>query len=225
VDNILQKIDWYDLFENAGQQLGLGTGAETTASDGVVKTIIACTDVLRRAGKLSRDPLDGNPYMIINSTILDRLLKSAPAMLGRSGGNAVDFKPLSDEAWAGLREIGTLRVEPITFQTGGEMLDAASKEQVDKIATLLIDNYPGYRVAVRGHTGAGDEEANRQLSLARARVVVQYLVAVHALDAQRLRAEGKGASQPPLRKPGESARAFQYRLPRVEFALLEENVL
>jgi outer membrane protein OmpA-like peptidoglycan-associated protein len=225
VEKILQKIDWYDLFENTAQQFGLGSGADTTATDGVVKTIIACTDILRRTGKLPRDPLEGNPYVIINSGLLEKLLKSAPAMVGRQGASPVDFKPLSADAWRSLREVGTLRVEPITFQAGGELLDATGKEQVDQIAALLSNNYPGYRVAVRGHTGAGDDEGNRKLSLARAEVVAQYLIAVHAIDPDRLHAEGKGASQPPHRKPGESERAYRYRLPRVEFVLLEENVL
>jgi outer membrane protein OmpA-like peptidoglycan-associated protein/ABC-type nitrate/sulfonate/bicarbonate transport system substrate-binding protein len=225
MENVLHKIDWYDLFENARQQFGLGTNADATPTDGIVKTIIACTDILRRVGKLPRDPLDGNPYVIINSSPLEKLLKNAPAMVGRQGGSPVDFKPLSEAAWKSLREVGTLRVEPIAFQPGGELLDAAGKEQVDKIAALLITNYPGYRVAVRGHTGAGDEEENRKLSLARAQVVAQYLITVHAIDADRLHAEGRGASQPPPRKPGESERAFQYRLPRVEFVLLEENIL
>jgi hypothetical protein len=48
---------------------------------------------------------------------------------------------------------------------------------------------------------------------------------VHAIDPDRLYTEGKGASQPPPRKPGESERAYRYRLPRVEFVLLEENAL
>ncbi len=225
IENILQKIDWYDLFENAEQQFGLATSADTTATDGLVKTIIACMDILRRTGKLPRDPLEGNPYLIINSSLLEKLVKSVPAMVGRQGGSPGDFNPLSDEAWKALREIGTLRVEPITFQAGGDRLDDMGKEQVDKIAALLVNNYPGYRVAVRGHTGAGDEEENQKLSRSRAQVVVQYLVAVHAIDADRLRAEGKGASQPPPRRPGESERAYRYRLPRVEFVLLEENAL
>src|SRR5919109_2286022 len=225
VESILQKIDWYDLFENAGQQFGLGTSADTTATDGLVKTIIACTDILRRTGKLARDPLEGNPYVIINSSILEKLIKNVPAMVGRQGGSPIAFKPLSDDTWKGLREVGTLRVEPITFQSGGELLDDTGKEQVDKIAALLVTNYPGYRVAVRGHTAAGDEEENKKLSLGRAQVVVQYLIAVHAIDPDRLHAEGKGASQPPHRKPGESERAYRYRLPRVEFVLLEENAL
>lgn len=225
VENILRKIDWYDLFENAGQQFGLATGADTPATDGLVKSIIACTDVLRRTGKLTRDPLEGNPYVIINSSLLEKLVKGVPALVGRQGGSPVDFAPLNDAAWQNLREVGTLRVEPIPFQTGGEHLDDTGKEQVDKIAALLLHNYPGYRVAVRGHTGAGDAEENTKLSHSRAQVVVQYLIAVHALDPDRLHAEGKGAAQPPARKPGESERAYRYRLPRVEFVLLEENAL
>jgi outer membrane protein OmpA-like peptidoglycan-associated protein len=222
---MLHKIDWYDLFENARQQFGIATDVDTAASDGIVKTIIACTDVLKRTGKLQGDPLEGNPYLIINSGILEKLVKNVPAMVGRQEGSRSDFAPLSEAAWKELREIGTLRVEPITFQTGEQRLDDTGKEQVDKIATLLINNYPGYRVSVRGHTGAGDEEENQQLSRRRAEVVGQYLIAVHAMDADRLHAEGKAASQPPPRKPGESERAYRYRLPRVEFVLLEENAL
>jgi len=225
VENILQKIDWYDLFENAGQQFGLAVSAATPATDGLVKTIIACTDILRRTGKLARDPLEGNPYVIINSSLMEKLIKNIPAMVGRQGGSPVDFTPLSEDTWKSLREVGTLRVEPITFRAGGDVLDDTGKEQVDKIAALLVNNYPDYRIAVRGYSGAGDEVENRKLSRARAQVVAQYLVAVHAIDPDRLHAEGLGASQPLARKPGESERAYQYRLPRVEFVLLGENAL
>jgi outer membrane protein OmpA-like peptidoglycan-associated protein len=225
LENILQKIDWYDLFENAGQQFSLGVSAATPATDGLVKTIIACTDILRRTGKLARDPLEGNPYVIINSSLIEKLNQIIPAMVGRQGSSPVDYAPLSDDTWKTLREVGTLRVEPITFRSGGELLDGTGKEQVDKIAALLVNNYPGFRIAVRGHTGAGDEAENRKLSHSRAQVVAQYLVAVHAIDADRLHAEGIGASQSVARKPGESERAYQYRLPRVEFVLLEENTL
>jgi outer membrane protein OmpA-like peptidoglycan-associated protein len=225
VEKILQKIDWYDLFENAGQQFGLAVSAVTPATDGLVKTIIACTDILRRTGKLPRDPLEGNPYVIINSSLMEKLIKTVPAMVGRQGGSPVDFTPLREDTWKSLREVGTLRVEPITFRAGGDLLDDTGKEQVDKIATLLVNNYPDYRIAVRGHTGTGDEVENRKLSRARAQVVAQYLVAVHAIDPDRLHAEGLGASQPLARKPGESERANQYRLPRVEFVLLGENAL
>src|SRR5262245_63099019 len=81
VETILRKIDWYDLFENAEQQFGLATSADMPATDGLVKSIIACTDVLRRTGKLARDPLEGNPYMIINSSLLEKLVKAVPALV------------------------------------------------------------------------------------------------------------------------------------------------
>ena len=80
-------------------------------------------------------------------------------------------------------------------------------------------------MAVRGHTGPGDEEANKKLSQERADAVAQRLIAVHGVDTARLYAEGCGSSQPPPRKPDESARAYRYRLPRVEFVLLEDNRL
>ena len=130
-------------------------------------------------------------------------------MVGRQGGSPVDFTPLSDDAWKSLREIGTLRVEPITFQAGGELLDETGKEQVDKIAALLINNYPGYRIAVRGHTGAGDEEENRKLSLqSEPRWWHSISSPCTPSMPDRLHAEGKGASQPLARKPGESERAL-----------------
>lgn len=225
VEAVLHKIDWYDLFENAGQQFGLAAGVGVATNDGLIKTIIACTDVLRRTGKLSHDPLEGNPYLILNSSIVEKLVKNTPATMGPQSGGVPHFPPLSDAAWQGLREVGALRVEPITFQSGGERLDDTGKEQVDKSAALLLNNYPGYRVAVRGHTGSGDEEENRKLSRTRAEVVAQYLIAVHAVDPDRLHVEGLGSSQPLPRKPGESERAYQYRLPRVEFVLLEDNAL
>ena len=69
VENILQKIDWYDLFENAEQQFGLTTSADATATDGLVKTIIACTDVLRRTGSF--------PAIRLRGTLRDHQLQPA----------------------------------------------------------------------------------------------------------------------------------------------------
>ena len=118
-----------------------------------------------------------------------------------------------------------MRIEPITFQSGINRLDDSGKEVVDKVALMLVNNYPSYRVAIRGHTGPGDPEANRQLSLERAQVVLQRLVAVHNVDADRLHAEGLGATQPPKRKAGETTRSLRLRMPRVEFVLLEGSGL
>ncbi len=222
---MLAKIDWYDLDENARLQFGLQGGAGVSTSEGVVNTILACQNVLLRTGRLKGDPLHGNPYTIVNSNIVKELVKSAPALLGYGTGATVDFAKLDDAAWGRLREIGPLRVEPITFQSGVNLLDDDGKVQVDTIAALLINNYPQYRVVVGGHTGPGDVEENHRLSLERAQAVVQYLTTVHGIDADRLRADGLGATQPPPRLPNESPRAYQYRMPRVEFVLLEGNSL
>ena len=228
-ETILPKIDWFDLHENCRHQFGLARDASVPATEGVVNCIIACTDVLTRTGRLPADPLDGNPYLITYSDVLETLMDRSPAALARKGGVAIDFAPLGDAAWQRLQEdgvVGTMRVEPITFQMAHNLLDDAGKEQVDKIADVLVNNYPDYRVAVCGHTGRGDDEgANQTLSQQRAQAVAQRLIAVHGVDVDRLRAQGCGSSQPPPKKPGESTRAYRYRLPRVEFVLLEDNRL
>ena len=224
-ESILAKIDWYDAYENASQQFGVQTGVNLPVTEGVVRTIIACTDVLRRTGAVKRDPLGGDPYQIVNSSLVKRVIDEMPRAVGQRGPAATGFAPLDAEAWRGLHEVGMLRVEPITFQAGTGLLDDAGKGQVDRIAELLVNNYPAYRIAVRGHTGAGDEAANLALSQTRADVVVQYLLAVHGVPAERMHAEGKGASQPPPRRAGESERAYGYRLPRVEFVLLQGSAL
>jgi hypothetical protein len=43
------------------------------------------------------------------------------------------------------------------------------------------------------------------------------------MDADRIRALGFGSAQPLPRLPDESDRAYAYRLPRVEFALVSER--
>lgn len=225
VEGMLGKIDWFDLYENCAEEFGISTSPEVPGTEGVINSIIACTDVLVRSKRITGDPLSGNPYQITNSEIVGKLLEQLPAMIGAKGGVARSFSVLDDAGWARLHEVGTIRVEPISFQSGVNLLDDTGKRQLDKIATMLVNNYPDYRIAIRGHTGAGDEQANQLLSQERADVVRQRLIAVHAVSAERLRAEGKGSTQPPPRKPGENERAYRYRAPRVEFVLLEEKKL
>lgn len=224
---MLPKIEWLDLEENRRLQFGIRREAGEAVEEGLVNTILSCTDVMLRAGRLERDPLEGNPYLITNSSVIEELVEAGgPAAVGDAGTREVVFEPLDDDGWRRLREVGTFRVEPITFQSWNNRLDDNGKEAIDKIAQLLTHNYPGYRVVIRGHTApGGDEAANAKLSLERAQAVLQYLKAVHRFDAARLRAEGVGAAQPPRRKPGESPRAYQYRLSRVEFQAVEANPL
>ena len=227
IREMLQKIEFYDLEENRRQQFGISRQAGERVSDGLINSIISCTDVMLRAGRLESDPLEGNPYLITNSTILEELVETAgvAAVAGDEGGEVI-FAVLPASGWERLREIGTFRIEPITFQSWNNRLADDGKQSVDKISQLLTQHYGGYRIIIRGHTAPGGDEAqNAQLSLERAQAVLQYLKAVHDIDANRLLAVGVGSKRPPRRKPGESPRAYQYRLSRVEFTAVEANTL
>ncbi len=223
IEAMLEKIDWFDLAENCELQFGIGD--RNLVRDGIINTIIACTDVMLRTGIVEKDPLQGNPYRITKSDILKDLSQSQ-VMSITSGSKKRDFTPLADAQWQKLREVGTFRIEPITFQSWNNRLTEEGKEKVDKIAALLINNYPHYRVKIHGHTGpGGNEKENVELSLERAQAVAQYLRAVHGIDANRIKAEGLGSRQPAVRKPAESMRAYLYRLSRVEFVAVEGETL
>lgn len=220
VENMVEKIDWYNLQENCSQQFGIPMEVGAQADDRIFNTIIACADVMARAGTFDTGELR-DPYRIVNSSFLEELARSSISSVGTGTAAKVDFASLDDADWSSFNEVGTMRIEPITFQSGINRLDDQGKEVVDRVAQMLVNNYPSYRVAVRGHTGPGDAKANKQLSLERSQVVLQRLVAVHNVDPDRLHAEGLGATQPPRRKPGETTRSFRLRMPRVEFVLLE----
>ncbi len=223
---MLPKIEWLDLEENRRQQFGIRRQTGEPTEEGLVNTILSCTDVMLRTKRLDRDPLEGNPYLITNSSVLEELVAAANVEALGSVEEPAAFEDLETEGWGRLRVVGTFRVEAITFQSWNNRLDDRGKESVDRIAQLLTHNYPGYRVIIRGHTApGGDEEANARLSLERAQAVLQYLKAVHGVEPSRLRAEGMGSEEPPRRKPGESPRAYQYRLSRVEFKAVEANPL
>ncbi|MGA1868448.1 MAG: OmpA family protein [bacterium] len=227
IEDMLNKIEWFDLHENSSMQFGITSRVGVPVNDGLITTIIACTEVMIKTKKFDKDPLQGNPYLITNSQIIEELSKTGiVSALAGSTGDSVDFKPLDDAGWEALREIGTLRVEPITFQRWDNLMDAAGKKIVDKIAQMLEHNYPHYRIVIRGHTEpGGDERENEKLSMQRAQTVRQYLIAVHTINPHRLRAEGRGSKSPPAQRPGESPRAYRYRLSRVELVAFEENLL
>ncbi len=228
VDGLLKKIDWFDLEQNCSRQFGININPGVNVEEGVVNCIIAGTDVLLRTGRLQSDPLEGNPYQITNRSLLERLARQATETGNMTQTDAAkrEFAKLSNDDWGGLREVGTFRLEPITFQTWNNLLTSEGKTRVDRIATTLTNNYRNYRIIIRGHTGpGGDEKENAKLSRQRAEVVKQYLVAVHGIDGNRLQPEGMGSAQPLPRKKGESQRAYGYRLPRVEFVAVEGRQL
>ena len=222
IEPMLKKIAWHDLHENASHEFGLSTGAGNTAVEGVVNTIIACTNVLVKTGRLKKDPL-GDPYRIVNSSILQGVQARLPVEIG-PGVRKHEFASMPERQWSKLHEIGVMRVEPISFQQGTSVLSSGGETEVDHIAESLANNYPNDRVVVLGHTGSGsDEKESMRLSQERAEAVVQRLIAVHQMSPNRLLAKGMGSSHPPTRRPEENQRAYMYRFPRVEFKLYADN--
>jgi len=86
----------------------------------------------------------------------------------------------------------------ITFETNSAALTARSKEQLDVVAAALKnDKLKNFTFNVEGHADArGSSEANRQLSQERAEAVRMYLVSAQQVPADRLKAVGKGDSEP-----------------------------
>lgn len=219
VSNMVQSIQWFSLTENCMQLFDIPMAVGMNSKDGIINAIYSCSDVMHRTKSITDDIDD--PFRLINSSFLEELKTTEKSGVASSGTTKV-FDALTPEQWSKLPEIGTIRVEPVTFQSSTSLLDYQGEEIVDKVAMMLLNNYPDYRVAIRGHTGKGDEKANLKLSSERANVVRSRLIAVHGVDANRLLANGVGDKQPPTQKTGENIRAFYMRWARVEFVLLQD---
>ncbi len=225
VGSMLRGVDCVGLNENGAVWFGVSPSG-VLPEQGLVETIIATSRILVESGDFAQDPLrDGDPYRITNREfVADLYLRLAPPAdaSGRADPLARAFPPLDDAGWGRLQEVGTLKVQPIGFRRGTAELAFEGKREIDRIAALLR-HYPNFRILVKGHSGLrGEPAANRLLSQERAEAVGRYLRVTFDIDTNRVRALGFGASQPLPRRPGESDRAYAYRLPRVEIALVSE---
>jgi len=227
IEAMLQGVAWAGVVDNGLDWFG---GAQNVpgASDSLVDAINTAIEILLDNGDFSANPLpNSDPYRIINSQFINALYAKSGAGTGVTANTskplAGDFAPLSASAWAQLKEVGTLRVEPVSFRRGTNSLDLDGNRAVDRIADK-IKRYPKFRIVVAGHSGlSGDPSANLELSTTRAAAVANYLAQNYDVDPDRMRAAGFGSSRPLERKPGESNRAYGYRLPRVEISLVREN--
>lgn len=234
VSAMLKGVHWSSFIENCEQWFGIGLPG-TYAEAGIIDTIENTVRVLMSAGDFSRIPVpDNNPYRLTNSSFLEELFTGGISGFTLPGSNGAEqlkanpletrFSPLDKEGWASLKEVGTLRVDPVIFQHGSTALSMMAKEMIDS-AVMRLKHYPNFRVIVRGHTGTrGDPEENINLSRQRAEAVARYITITYGLDPNRLNVEGKGGEAPLSRKAAESERAYQYRLPRVELLLVREEI-
>lgn len=82
----------------------------------------------------------------------------------------------------------------VSFDSGSTSIRPSFLPTIERVAEVL-DRYDNSRVLIIGHTDAGDEARNRQLSQARAEAVRDAL-ATYGVDPERIRAEGRGDSEP-----------------------------
>jgi OOP family OmpA-OmpF porin len=82
----------------------------------------------------------------------------------------------------------------ITFETNSSELTSEARQQLDVVgAALKNERLVEYTFNVEGHADPrGNADSNMILSRQRAESVRSYLIANHAIGAQRLIAEGKG---------------------------------
>lgn len=232
---MLKGVRWITLTENASDWFGI-TLEGRSPSEGLIDTIEATLQILMESGDFSANPIpDRDPYRLQYRRFIEELQQGAIAgqfqhTSGAQPAVAADkekpieknFALLSDAQWSGLMEIGTLKIRPITFQTGTADLSYEGKVELDNAAQNLL-HYPNFRIVLKGHTGMrGDTAANQQLSHERAEAVKRYLAVTHNLPEARLRAMGFGSTRPLTRSAEETERAYDYRLPRVELSLVAE---
>ncbi|RME44494.1 MAG: hypothetical protein D6795_17865 [Deltaproteobacteria bacterium] len=230
---MLSGIELVNFTENCHYWFGIGE-AIFSPQEKLPEIIEDTVAIFRDTGDLDGDPLEGDPYRIMNSGFLADLYTT-----GFTGGSVLRSKfstpppgeasptpsplpPISEAAWEKLRRVGTLKILPVYFTSGSDLLTAEDKLEIDRIAKILA-HYPRYRILVEGHSSPGaDPAADRELSLRRAEVIRQYLVRVHGIDPNRIRAVGLGSERQLPRKPGESYRAYRARNQRAEFVFLED---
>lgn len=107
--------------------------------------------------------------------------------------------------------------EQVRFETGTAVIHDDSSELLGQVAGVLQSHPELESCEVAGHTDdTGTPELNRQLSEARARAVVSWLV-TRGVDAKRLTAHGYGQTRPIADNASEEGRA---RNRRVEFLIL-----
>lgn len=231
VEKMINGVRFSSLYDNAGLWYGIANNLPDN-QERIIPAIESTLRVLINHGDFSTNPVkDQNYYILTNKEPIRSLYESTVSVSGF--GNNKDniasnkertFSPISDLQWDNLREVGTLKVRPIIYQSGSDNLTYDGKTELD-LAAENLKHYPNYRLIIKGHTGTrGDSKANIKLSQQRAESVQRYLEVAHSIDRNRMRAVGFGGRNPIQQRNGESYRNYQLRLSRVELNLVTENL-
>jgi len=107
---------------------------------------------------------------------------------------------------------GFVSLDAIQFDTGKATIKPESKSALEQIAQLLR-NEANLALEVTGHTDdTGTPTGNQQLSLDRARSVIQSLTTEYRIPIGRLRPKGVGQSEPVSSNATETGRAANRRV-------------
>lgn len=236
IEALKDGINWVDLPHNALDWLGINSGG-LVAQRQLYDTIESSIRLYINSGDLKGNPLPGeDPFRIINSTAF-----SSSFQRGMDGNLGVlfqaltqvtdtsvtrEFDKLSPGRWAKLYEVGSLKLQPITFGRGTHELNPPDQEAFKNLVEML-ETYPHYRIRVVGHTGWSrnptetTKVANMDLSKARALAAAKFLMDKYGIHRNRIYTMGLGSTEPPKREVGEGNRAWHARWPRVELILVE----
>ena len=130
--------------------------------------------------------------------------------------------PCLKEDWFKLSQKirGTLIDQPITFRPGSTAIPEDFQELIQE-ATPILTHYPSYRIIVEAHVSPSDQpELDQQLSEQRAKAVKNFLIEECFISQNRIHAYGKGSSELPQRREGESIRAYNKKARRAKILLV-----
>jgi outer membrane protein OmpA-like peptidoglycan-associated protein len=152
-------------------------------------------------------PLDGDGDGVPDG--LDRCPETQPSAAVDSTGCPV----ITNEMERRLLETGKVRLEGVSFASGGAKLSPQSAPVLDEVGEILVRRQE-LVVEIGGHTdSSGDARFNEQLSHRRARAVLDYLLAKFpTLTPSRLSAKGYGASEPAADNATKAGRALNRRV-------------
>jgi outer membrane protein OmpA-like peptidoglycan-associated protein len=108
----------------------------------------------------------------------------------------------------------------LEFENGKADILPAMHQDLDKLASFLID-HPHFKLYISGHTDSqGSEESNLRLSQARADAIKAYLTYQFSIPSERIEAHGYGSSKPVVEEQSDGHRALNRR---VEFEITKNQ--
>lgn len=183
-ERLVNGVQWKDTQRNYGH-FGISQNRSLQHIEDMIDNI---TGVLVSTSAIKSDPTGGQPNLLYYDSIMQDLSDENfhPAGMGSDADDSMKLRPLSDQEWANLTPIGTLRVPQLVFARGTSTLLERSRNTLDDLADTLRTQQ--YYLQIRGvATRKGNQELNKSLAASRAEAAAEYLIS-HGIDANRIRA-------------------------------------